>query len=151
MVTLPAVVKGVKGRKLNGHGRVGDSSLFLACIGLISYNCLKCNQASWGAEVLSDLCRDFGAAPAIEPIDGLFVGLQEVKSWKNKKLHRHMVQTNDFPDCGIAVPLRVDSCIKCTFSGARHFGIVIGSWIIVSIHLIWGEREAEDTLNEITL
>ena len=112
--------------------------MFLACIGLISFNCLKCNQASWGAEVLSDLCRDFGAAPAIEAIDCFFVGLQEVKSWKNKKLHHHMVHTNDTSDCGIAVPLKLNSRIKCTFSGTRHFGIVIGSRIIVSIHLIWG-------------
>ena len=47
--------------------------------------------------------------------------------------------------------MKLKSRIKCTFSGARHFGIVSGSWIIVSSHLIWGEREAEDTLNEIIL
>ena len=62
-----------------------------------------------------------------------------------------MLYTNDFTDCAIAVPLVLKSRIKCTFSGTRHFWIVIGSWIIISAHLIWGEREAEDTLNEITL
>lgn len=62
-----------------------------------------------------------------------------------------MVYTNDNSGCGIAVPLVLKSRIKCIFSGPRHFGIVIGSWVIISVHLIWGEREAEDTLNEITL
>ena len=75
----------VKGRRFVEHGRLGiSSSVELACIGLISFNCLKCNQTSWGAEVLSDLCRDFGAAPTLEAVEGLFVGLQEAKSWKMK-------------------------------------------------------------------
>ena len=63
---------------------MGSSSVELACIELISFNCLKCNQTSWGAEVLSDLCRDFGAAPTLEAFDGLSVGLQEAKNWETK-------------------------------------------------------------------
>ena len=75
------------GRKFQENGRMGNASFGLACIALISYNCLECNQASWGDEVIRDLRRDFRAASTMEAIDGLLVGPQEAKSWENEKLH----------------------------------------------------------------
>ena len=69
---------------------------------------------------------------------------------EKRKIGSYRIWTSETSDCAIFVPEALGYKIRSTFAGDRLFGVVLGKLILVSGHLIWGERVVETTLMDIT-
>ena len=100
-----------------------------------THNLLRFNCQSWGKEWLWDILRDIElASPHTSPI---VIAVQEALRWKCGNIGHFRICTVEESDCALLIPDKLTFAIRCTFSGGRYFGALLGKWIIIFVHLIW--------------
>ena len=114
----------------------------------VSHNVLRINCNTWGDGLLRDLTRS--TRDLLKSNEPIVLALQEVLSWKSKSIGGFRIWTDTSCDCAILVPSNFAHFVRSTFFGDRYFGVVLGRFVVVSVHLIRDGRIAENTLVDIS-